>query len=235
MLNIPLPWEYLETGNPEILAAYLEIVNSVAKILLPIRGDDIRSEDQPLLDALLDTFADDSFEEFEILLEAYNKVVRSSGGPSNGLFATLGNAIARRAIYTAALKSDEAALERILISTTSINIDVTLAALDCLPDAWEHITSVDTLNRIAKAYITLLGVTKSSEVSAVTLSNLKTLLDRIVAAGNAKAGGDGKTFAYLDVASIRFACRTSMDTPSLSNSQLAMGGFVLWQILLRSK
>ena len=225
-----LPPDYLGGGSPEILSAYLEVENFMAEVVLSESRKASCADHQPLKRPL-HMFADDALGDFLVLEGVYRERIQSRGGVGNDLFANLGNTIAQRAVYIAALTNDNTALQKSFISLNSLGVDIVLAGLECLPGVWASKTSPVELSGVAKTYMSLLNISTSPEVRSVTLTLLKDVLQNRFE--EFEVGGNLSTneklnnilgFSHMDLGS---TVLIDYNTPSLENAEIAISGFVM--------
>lgn len=211
----------------EILAAHMEVNNTIAKIMLsqPINVTEAESTQTTQIIAS-HIFADNMVESFASFKEEYLCMSAETPG-----IASLCNAIVCRAIYTTALSGDDISLQDILGDIATLNTDIVLIALDCLPTAWKRHSSFKGLSGLSKAYIRLLGASKNPEVCACICNELADVLDKAFSAikvsGPISAeGSDQSDIVLNDIAKELGSILRSNDSPSFSNARIRISGFL---------
>ena len=238
-------WGFFESGCPEILAAYLEVVNIIARILLSARHSSHAASRSSYMTLLMDQFfAHDSFEEFTAIMQTYPIFIALEiGSPCSENTALACNAVVRRSIFTAALREDTLGLQNVISFVTALHTDITIAALESVPDAWAYVTSVDSLFGLIKAYMSAIKKTKSSEVRAVAVFNLAGVLDQIfgrVESTNVERGQNSDPARLTqhpslnllemvrgEIKDLETLLQDGARTPSLSNAEIRITGSVL--------
>ena len=212
----------------DILAAYLEVENTVAKILLfqPINSGEGQSA-LIIKDVARQIFAENAAEEFAGIKGKYVDTSLELPGVE-----TLSYTIVRRAIYTAALSDDEVALQTLLGDIAALNTDIVLATLDCVSVAWKNNSSIKSLYGVSKAYISLLEASKNPEVCACICYELAEILDKSFASIKTSEpidlGDFGKLHIDLNDAMRQLSMTLrSNDNPSFSNARIRISGFLL--------
>jgi hypothetical protein len=212
----------------DILAAYLEVENTIAKILLfqPINSGEGDSA-STIKDIAHQIFADNATEEFDAITKNYVDTSLESPGVD-----TLCNTIVRRAIYTAALSYDEVALQTLFGSIAALNTDIVLAALDCVSVAWKNHSSIKSLYGVSKAYIGLLEASTNPEVCACICYDLANILDKSFSSLKASEPIYLGDFGEVDIGlndaihQLGITLRHN-DNPSFSNARIRISGFLL--------
>jgi hypothetical protein len=228
MLKSPKSVEFVGGEHPEILAAALEVNNTIAKILLcPPTTETEKGDASHVRSITSHLFADNAFDEFSILVEKHAAI--STETPAT---AALGKAIVRRGIYTTALLENEGALQNIVSSIAELNTDMVLTALDCLPSAWKNLSSSKTLCGLSRAYISLLVASKAPEVRAVACYDLADVLDKgfvsIEASGSTGNESNGQpNFDLIDITKELSSILQGNDSPSFSNAQIRISGCIM--------
>jgi hypothetical protein len=177
-------------------------------------------------------FTDHPFEEFTSLVEEHLQKIQTTGGYSSDLYAALGSAIARRAIFATALMDDVFSLPNVLVVSSALNTDITLAALECLPHAWGLNDSIDAIKGIPKAYLALLHATKFPENRSVALFALAKALDRQFSYVSEARSDENclqvdRSFEF-DTEGLRYLMEHRRgSTPSLANARIRISGCLL--------
>jgi hypothetical protein len=131
------------------------------------------------------------------------------------------------------LAKDEDALQKLLPAINELGIDITLATLECVSDKWaQGILCFEA--GVSEAYINLINITQSSEVGATALMYLvRTLRSQATNSGalhdlgvSKEDDGSSKRLG-LRLLSLQTSLSEALDTPSLDNSRIAVGGFIL--------
>lgn len=212
----------------EIFAAQLELENTIANILLssPVTGGD--AEGTSSINSVAgDIFTSHPTDIFVLLQERY--LVKSAGAPGD---AAISNAFARRAIYTAVLSDDEGALQKFLVNLSSLNTDIVLAALNCVPMAMKNRYSLKSLSEISRTYVMLLDIATNPEICARICYELADVLDRVCLlvqeSGSHRSVAMGLSDLDLDTAMRKLSSALGgTGSPSLSNAHIRMSGFIL--------
>lgn len=226
--------------SPNIQAAYLELYTTFAKIVLGTPTSIIERCSESLILAITQpVFMDNSLEQDTNLTKKHAELANYFTS-SNSLSSALGNAIARRAVYTSALREDITSLQTFLRHTAELNIDIALAAVKCVPDAWEHTNSPGHLSDVAQAYLGLIGVSNSPEICSAAISLLAETIDKqsVKVDLNSNSGHlieDGIRAFDFDVTEFQKSIHERMNTPSLSNAHIRISGAIpLFKELARS-
>lgn len=227
-LKIPKSGLFFESGSPEILAGYLELSNTIGRIILSAREYNLANSVAELQSIL---FPGAPFEDFTSLTETYLQKTQSTGGYNSDLYATLGNAIARRAIYASAMEDNATALQNILTVVAALNTDIALSALGCIPQAWQYNDSRAARIGIPKAYLGLLKATISPELRSVALCALAEALERqftyvVDPRSDENCLQVDRSFEF-DTESLRSVLECQRDSPSLSNARIRVSGCIL--------
>ena len=229
-MSLSLPPDSSGKGSPEILAAYLEVENAMADALLSKPGADWKAIIQSP-QAHLQIFVDNALEDFDLLECDYRKRIQLRGGVGNDLFANLGNTVARRAVYIAALRNDPCALQKSFLSMNELGVDIVLAGLECLPGAWARNTSPGALRGIIKTYKSLLKASRSPEVRTVTLTQLTAMMEyyseELGITGTSSTTENTDDLPGLDFMGLRPSAQIDYNTPSLDNSEITISGFMV--------
>ncbi|KAG9246942.1 HEAT repeat protein-like protein [Calycina marina] len=213
--------------DPEVLSVYLEIENIGIKVLL---GEQKTCQEPPK-PAELRLFGEDANGDYTCLKDSVKSTLHAQGGPAYGLFANLGTAIARRAVYLAALMHDTAAMQPILVSMHELGIDSVLAGLECLPVVWFGRPSLNAYRAIFKAYSALIKSSKSPEVCATALAQFTaTLQDQ-----HFDYVEDDEILLGLNLGSFEPSNHVTFTTPSLYNAELASSGFAMLSRFMSQK
>lgn len=228
MLKSPRKMEFFKGDPPEVLTAYLEVSNTIAKIQLSCARREAKKDDASLLRAINeDLFTEHSFENIAVLIGKCLEISTETMAT-----AALANAIIHRGIYATALSCDEVALQNILCSAAALNTDVVLAALDCVPIAWKNLTSLENLLAVSQAYTNLLITSKAPEVRARVCYYLADILDKafVVIEASGTTGKRSVCQSSLRLNDITEQLRTILpgnDNPSFSNAQIRISGSIL--------
>jgi len=212
---------------PEILTAHLEVHNVIARIILS------GTRDYEYTESLTgQLFPNHALEEFDVLMEVYLKLSNSPHSSDARLNAALGNAIARRGVYTASMNDDVAALQHILKYLAALNTDIILETLECIPHAWENNGSSAARFGISKAYLSLMENNSSPEVRSIALFQLAEALDRQFAQAKprSKLGAfehDEIEAFQFDFVALRPLLKNGTESPSLANAKIRISGAVL--------
>jgi hypothetical protein len=174
-------WSFFESGCPEILAAYLEVSNTIARILLSSSSSSLSEASHSYLTSVIDhLFLHDAYEEFLDLMKTYPTLTASIGGSECRVNTTLAcNAVVGRAAFTAALREDTLGLQNVISFAAALDTDVALAAIDVIPDAWESHTSADALFGLTKAYMGAIEISQSPEVRSAAIGKLAEVVDQL--------------------------------------------------------
>ena len=245
LLPMSKTWSFIDSGCPELLAAHLEVSNSIAKILLSSRHSYATSEQLKLPSIINHLFVQDAFEEFLILMKTYPSVIASIQGiPRTPNIAIACNAVVRRSVFTSALRKDITGLRNVVCFAASLEIEIALAAIDVVPDAWRSYASVDSLFGLVKTYMGAIEMTQSPEVRAAAIFSLAEIVDRLYGHMDSKIVGQGHGDGSAKVPtlpSLEFneMVRNEINglgallqdgiakTPSLSNAEIRISGSLL--------
>lgn len=237
-------WSFFESGCPEILAAYLEVSNSIARIFLSSRNSDASSSLSSLASVRDHLFLHDAYEEFLDLMKTYPTLTASIGGAECSVNTALAcNAVVRRSVFTAALRGDTLGLQNVISFAAALDTDVALAAIDVVSDAWGNHTSADTLFGLVKAYMGAVEMTQSPEVRAFAITNLAEVVDKLfgridsVSAKRSQNGGPAKIpqhpsldlneMVRNEIKGLGDFLQEGTKTPSLSNAEIRISGSLL--------
>lgn len=217
----------LTSTHGEVLAAQLEVKNTIANILLSSRASGGGAKGTLSISSVVgDIFKTDPTDVFALLQEKY--LAKSADAPGD---AALSNAFARHAIYTAALSDDDDALQNFLLNLSRLNPDVVLAALGCVSVATKNY-SLRRLSGISRTYIMLLDIIANPEICAFICYELADVLDR---AFLLIQDSESHISGFIDLLSLGLAdamrklsiALGATDSPSLSNAHIRMTGFLL--------
>jgi len=223
------------SGSPQVLAASIEVSNTIARIRLMVQSRhayDDNDEYSLVVEASgiqrAETY---TFEDFTEQIELYLGNIQATGGYNSDLYAALGNAIIRRAIFTTSVEEDASLLQNVLAVAAALNPDITLAALDCLPQAWGNFTSKAAIIGISKVYLALLQATRFPEIQSVALYALAEALDRQFHLVLEPRSDDNclqvdRSFEF-DTEGLRYVLESDRDTPSLFNARMRISGCIL--------
>ena len=147
------------------------------------------------------------------------------------LHSLLGTAVARRSIYISAITGDINSLQKTLRCAAELNIDVGLAAIDCVPKLCGNGNPFVIMKGLAKAWLGLIKASRSSEVCSAAVYRLAETIDRYFE--NAKAAPQTDSLnheeisaLHVDIAGLSDSIRGQMDTPSLSNARIRVSGAI---------
>jgi hypothetical protein len=238
-------WSFFESGCPEILAAYLEVSNTLAGILLSARNKPLGTSDASQLASVMDhLFLHDTYGEFLDLMKTYPTLTASIGGSELSVNTALAcNAVVRRAVLTAALREDTLGLQNVISFAAALDTNVALAAVEVIPDAWSSYASADTLFGLVKTYMGAIEMTKSPDVRSAAIVNLAEIVDQLFGridsstAERGQNGGNAKMTQYpsLDlnemirgeIKGLGALLQDATKTPSLSNAEIRISGSLL--------
>lgn len=234
-----------ESGCPDILAAYLEVSNAIARIFLSTRHSSQAASRSSYVTSVMDQFfVRNSFEEFLAIMQTHPTITASRRGSECFASTALAcNAVVRRSVFTAALQEDTLGLQNVISFAAALDTDLAIAATESIPDAWGYFISADSLLGLIKAYMVAIKVTQSSEVRAVAIYNLAGVVDQIfrrVGPTNVERGQNsgpaGLThYPSLDLyemirgelKSLEALLQDGARTPSLSNAEIRISGSLI--------
>lgn len=238
-------WSFFESGCPEILAAYLEVSNTIARILLSVHAKMPVTDDHSHLASITDhLFLHDTYEEFLDLMKTYPTLTASIGGSELSVNTALAcKTVVRRAVFTAALRDDTLGLQNVISFAAALDTDVALEAIEVIPQAWGSHTSADTLFGLIKAYMGAIEMTQSPEVRSVAIVNLAEVVDQLfgrVDPSNAEPGQnsggtkltqhpslDLNEMVRGEIKGLGALLQDGSKTPSLSNAEIRISGSLL--------
>ncbi|KAG0647573.1 tRNA (cytidine(32)-2 -O)-methyltransferase non-catalytic subunit TRM732 [Hyphodiscus hymeniophilus] len=243
-LESPKMWTYFKSGCPEILAAYLEVSNSIARILIFSRKSRNISTQLKIGSIMDQLFFRDTYEEFLGLIKTYPTITVSIRGTECSVNTALAcNAILHRSVFSSALREDTLCLQNVIAFATTLDIDVVLAAVEVIPDTWGNHTSVGTLLGLIKTYMGAIEATKSPEVRATAIFNLAEVVDRMLGRidlKNFKSNQNSQLARELhhtsldlnemvqnEIQGLGTLLQNGMKTPSLSNAEIRISGSLL--------
>lgn len=224
--------------SPQVSAALIEVTNTTTKIMLSSQEGQRRLIDDeegdltsPIAQAMSRKPRQNLFEEFTTHIETYLSKIHDTGGYNSDLYAALGNAIVRRAIFATAMEDDGIALQNILVVAGALNPDITLVALDCLKEAWKHNKSRGAIMGVPKAYLALLKANKFPEIQSTTMYALAEALDQqfnFVIEGRSRENclQVDRSFEF-DTEALRSILEDQESSPSLSNARIRVSGCIL--------
>lgn len=218
--------------SPDILAAYLEIYNTFAKIILRKDNSSNNIGLEPLIQTVTQRrFTFHSLGENTMLVNKHFNLVREAESTNHNLNSALGIAIARRSVYISAITGDIGSLGKILEYAAELNTDIALAVVDCVPNAWELSKPSTSVSDIGKTYIRLIRLSKSPEVTSAAISHLADTINKQFESTKSKLEsehlGDIKIQAFdYDIAELQDTIDGRMETPSLSNARLKISGAI---------
>lgn len=238
-------WSFFESGCPEILAAYLEVSNAIAQILLSSRKTLPETSGESYLISIMDhLFLHDSYEEFLELMKTYPTLTASIRGSECSVNTALAcSAVVRRAAFTSALREDTLSLQNVISFAAALDTDVALAAIEVISDAWGSRTSAGTLFGLINAYMGAIGITQSPEVRAVAIFDLAEVVDQLFGridsthTERGQSGGAPKMTQHpsldlnemirTEIKGLGALLQDSTRTPSLSNAEIRISGSLL--------
>ena len=219
--------ETYKSIHRDILAVYLEVENTIAKVLLSQPSNSGKGNSESITkDVVAQIFANNAAKEFVGMKKKYlDKFVESTGTE------TLSNTIVRRAIYSAALLEDESVLQGLFGDIAVLNTDIVLVALDCVSVAWKNKFSIKSLYGVSKAYINLLEASRNPEVCARICYELANILDKSFALMKTFEPMDFGDFGMIGIDLNHAICQLGMtlrcnDNPSFSNARIRISGFL---------
>jgi hypothetical protein len=201
----------LECNCAQILAAELELNNTIAHIVLSAS----KEERLHLRDMTNRIFSHDACSELRDMLGA---------NPAEALLRT---AMVRRAIYTTAIRDDSAGLRGILKFVAETSTDITLAALECIPQAWNPTLFEGALSELSEAYLVVVENSLSPEVRAIATTNLADALDRGFCMND-----EIHREAVYKLRALGPHLSDGLGSPNLSNAEIRVSGWILLQWLL---
>lgn len=152
---------------------------------------------------------------------------------TSDLTATLGNAIARRAVYVSAMKADFGMLQTVLGSINMLNIDIVLTSIETISLAWGGHGPSNRSIDIATAYLSVIRSSKSPEVTTAAIECLSEIVDGHLAISshlpvNSGSNADEtKTLEKLnEISELGNSIMGFKDTPSLVNARIRISGAV---------
>ena len=229
-------WRFLESGCPEIIAAYLEVSNSIAKILLSSGNSYTasgRTDRASITDRL---FPHDTYKEFLDLMQT----VRRTECSVNTALAC--NAVVRHSAFASALREDTIGLQKAVCFAATLDTDVALAAIEIIPEAWRASTSTDALFGLTKSYMGAIKMTQCPEVRAAVIFNLAAMIDQLFGGIDSKStegqtNGPAKINQYpsldlnesvrREIEGLGALLQHGTKTPSLSNAEIRISGSVM--------
>jgi hypothetical protein len=237
-------WSFFESGCPEILAAYLEVSNTIARILISSRNSDTSSCDSKLASVTDHLFLHDSYGEFLDLMKTYPTLTASIGGSECSVNTALAcNAVVRRSVFTAALRDDTLSLQKVISFAAALDTDVALTGIEAIPDAWASHTSADALLGLIKAYMGAIEMSQSPEVRAVAITNLAEVVDNLFGRINSKNMERGQNsgpakipqhpsldlneMVQSEIKGLGALLQDGIKTPSLFNAEIRISGSLL--------
>ncbi|KIN07335.1 hypothetical protein OIDMADRAFT_108260 [Oidiodendron maius Zn] len=219
--------EIYKSIHRDILAVYLEVENTIAKVLLSQPPNSGKGDSASVTkDVIAQIFANNAVKEFVGMKKKYlDEFVESTGAE------TLSNTIVRRAIYSAALLEDESVLQSLFGDIAVLNTDIVLVALDCVSVAWKNKISIKSLYGVSKAYINLLEASRNPEVCARICYELANILDKSFALIKTFEPMDFGDFGTIGIDLNHAICQLGMtlrrnDNPSFSNARIRISGFL---------
>jgi hypothetical protein len=235
-------WSFFECGCPQILAAYLEVSNSIGRILLSFHKAHDTAASKSNLAAITDQlFRHDAYQEFLDLMKTYPALTVSRGGSECSVNSALACvAVVRRAVLTAALRDDYLGLQNVISFAAALDTDVALAAVEAVPDAWGFRTSADSLFGLIKSYRAIVEMTQSSEVRAIAIFNLAEVIDQLFGRIDSKSVEGCKDYKCYqnsnfdlnemirsEIQGLGALLQNGKKTPSLLNAEIRISGSLL--------
>jgi hypothetical protein len=232
-------WSYFETGCPEIVAAYLEVSNTIAGILLYSRHLHATPNPSDLAFVMDHLFLHDAYEEILDLMKTHPTLTASIQGSECSVNTALScNAVVRRAVFTTALRADTLGLQNVISFAAALDTDVALAAVEIIPNAWGSHTSAGALFGLVKAYMSAIEMTQSPEVRAAAIFNIAEVVDQLfgrIDSKNVERGQNKTQHPSLDlneairseIKGLGALLKDETKTPSLSNAEIRISGSLL--------
>lgn len=224
----------LRVGAPDVLAAFIEVYNVFAKVLL-VSFKHSRQQIPKILDDVLigKVLTDHPLEECLFRIKEHPNSIALADCMGADINAALGNAIVRRVVLFSALANDVELLQHITGHIAELNTDIALAAIGCISYAWEDHYSSEVLAGISRAYIALLLSSVSPEVCSATLNCLFETINNqlhMSALTYKPSTGDFEELREFisnsSISKLQSLMNALRDTPALSNAMIQISGVV---------
>jgi hypothetical protein len=223
----------LHQAVPEIQAAYLEIYNIFAKIILATPASP-ENGSEALIRAFIQKPLTNHRFEMHLLENNPNSITMATAlALVSDINATLGNAIVRRAVYVSAIKNNLEMLQVILKSIMELNTDIILTTIKCVSQAWGQNHSPASLAGLAKAYLDLTAASTSPDISTAAMGHLLETIDQQLLLVNQSSVSELSNLddmrasaADTSISRLQEPLKGLRDTPSLSNARIGISGAI---------